>query len=127
MREIKFRAWSRFEDDNGNDMWAMDEHVAVSLNGKAMTIDGLELDDSILMQYTGLKDKNGVDIYEGDILRHPDFDYNENSIEVVKFNYGCFSPFDSDSVGYQLASNEQKFCSELEVIGNIHENPELLQ
>jgi uncharacterized phage protein (TIGR01671 family) len=81
-----------------------------------------------IMQYTGLKDKNRVEIYEGDIItiNHP---YKERSWtgEVVydgyKFNGGgfFFSHFDDPS---SLFSEGTKY---IEVIGNIYENPELLQ
>ena len=62
-----------------------------------------------LMQFTGLKDKNGKEIYEGDIVRQ---DY-DNALCEVKFISGCFSPFKHDG--------------QFVVIGNIYENPELLK
>ena len=64
-------------------------------------------------QYTGLLDKNGKEIYEGDILRIFGKGYNEQ----VKFNYGFYS------VGFNILND---VTTRAEVIGNIHENPELL-
>ncbi len=103
-REIKFRAWNGTEMlDNGN----LSEHYIGDLNGHFESI----------MQYTGLKDKNGKDIYEGDILN------TEDGIEVVKIDLGCFVHVSKDFVTYAYNWH----LEEVEVIGNIHENPELLK
>jgi uncharacterized phage protein (TIGR01671 family) len=67
-----------------------------------------------IMQFTGLKDKNGIEIYEGDIL---------DTKCVVSFNDGMFGIFDKHNY-MGLNSYMSKFR---EVIGNIYENPELLQ
>jgi len=69
-----------------------------------------------IMDYTGLKDKNGVEIYEGDILKY-DSGYNG----FVRFDYGW-------AIEYQNHSHDmpQYYCNNLTIIGNIHENPELI-
>ena len=94
---------------------------------------GPVLDDSyIVEQYTGLKDKNGKEIYEGDIVQIPD-DWEEYGVAAgqryeVYFAYGGFrcKPLGFAEIrgdkGYWIEDSE-----DFEVIGNIHENPELLE
>lgn len=73
-------------------------------------------------QYTGLRDKNGERIIEGDILRFP-YPSTQN-IYSVMWSGGSFVRKDPD--GYYLSLNALN-CDEYEVIGNIHDNPELLE
>ena len=86
-----------------------------------------DLDDVILMQYTGLKDKNGREIYEGDVYAHNVQDYvaghprETNFIKPVTFEMGAFW------VGDMLLIDAIENDSESKVIGNIYENPELLE
>ena len=117
----KFRAW-----------WIQDEvmtHIDTLefLQGGIRVSDGCWHekflgDEVILMQYTGLKDKNGVEIYEGDVLFHP-----------LQGRRKVFYPYSKTVASYGLRNIDNGFGSTLqdshavwEVIGNIHESPELL-
>jgi len=125
MCEIKFRKW------DGNAMVYM---PGVYLEGAAQFFDLLHPTDE-LMQFTGLKDKNGKEIFEGDVLEFSVFDCNGLDTQykgVVKFAEGEWQIWESDGNEYYGSdgafplwwSHQQD--DEMEVIGNIHENPELL-
>lgn len=133
MREIKFRAWKHVNTpEMFNDVQAIDfksgmAHLGYKLSSFTERTDKESLDNLILMQYTGLKDKNGTEIYEGDIV--------ENASKDLKFQVVYEAPsfnrkwIDDTSKRYRehltepLAWNTYIIC---EVIGNIYENPELL-
>lgn len=122
MREIKFRAW----DKNNKKMISIarfdfaDWSVYTHLFGEPT--DGINCE---IMQYTGLQDKNGKEIYEGDILDCGD------RIVKVKWNNPC-GQWDCDFVKYQgkKSSNgieNAEWQYRADAIGNIYENPELLE
>lgn len=147
MRKIKFRAW-----DEEDERMYYSGKVIITFNGYLEEVYArhgntlFKLIDYKLMQYTGLKDKNGKEIYEGDILSYKHITYSdcsktkieeieeESFIEIITYspmasivkphskNVKCF--------GYDNVNKEclilDLTSDEVEVIGNKFENPELL-
>lgn len=127
MREIKFRAWNEL----ANKMYSHEdlEDVLVNLT-KNDFIEGIFLplnSDNELMQYTGIKDSNGNEIYEGDIVKIEDY-FGEDLIGNIIY--------DEITAGYVFNKGNGisyfQMTLDLEnyvyyVIGNIYENPELLE
>lgn len=127
MREIKFRAW----DSDEKTMCPVyelhfGERIIVARvnarNGKMLLVFS---DETNLMQYTGVKDKNGVEIYEGDIIRGHTGRYKVDC--VVRWSSGnCgFIAVPTITERTYLCLNPGSTKS-YEVIGNIYENPELV-
>lgn len=76
--------------------------------------------EQVLMQHIGLKDKNGKKIFEGDIVS------NGRDYAVITFEHGCFGASPTHLKNLHLPIWEFDVTCTLQVIGNIHENPELL-
>lgn len=108
MRELKFRAWDKAY-----------KAMCRTENGGRENLDGWSNSPEIfeVMQYTGLKDKNAVEVFEGDILG-----FGGMKLVVKDFGWNCGECY--GTFGWIF---DDKFDAEdIEVIGNIHENPELL-
>ena len=123
MREIKFRAWSKSK----NKFWNPD---FIDCDGQCWDTnhvhETLPTDDYILMQFTGLKDKNRKEIYEGDIVKqYPGFGCEwSDRIGIVKYEYASFwLEIIKNRMGFILDNHDCQF----EIIGNIYENPELIK
>ena len=81
-------------------------------------------DGVIWMQFTGLRDRNGVEIYEGDIIHNSNFTDECNHVVDMFEDLGCWFMTDTKE-GYAEPLNE--WLDSSVVIGNIHQNPELLE
>jgi len=116
MRDIKFRAWDRL-----NKRWIDLFLLRFSKDGDILSVDSLSkesygLHQVELIQFTGLKDKNGKEIYEGDIL------------DKAYLSLGGSYVVEWDDNEYNCGWNTIKDDSDVgEVIGNIYENSELLE
>ena len=131
MREIKFRAWLG-KDKRMVDVYSLtpDAHtgdcqiVECTTDERGAAIHRTHIIKSEwLSQFTGLLDRNGVEIYEGDVVvRKSSISHSSVSI-VVEFQDGMFSPFAQEG---GLDGNYAWDAKESEVISNIYQNPELL-
>lgn len=121
MREIKFRVWDKGEMHT---TFCVTSQGCIRKHLIGLPFESLE--NTIIMQYTGLKDKNACvyenDIYEDDILAINQIGVGEDIVRKVYFENGGFY-IDGRWSLWEVLSNNKK----VKVIGNIWENPELLK
>lgn len=124
MREIKFRAW---DDDGGRMLTHEHENLAGDLLEAAMS-GGMPI-----MQYTGLKDSKGREIYEGDIIHYINTKCHGWQLEETRNNFKGVVEWNDSDITFDVNSTINSIrLSEwhyecCRVIGNIYENPELLE
>ncbi len=131
MREYKFRCW----DTENKEMLKVQElDFEDTFYGGRLSIrtdkynDYFDMEDMVLMQYTGLKDKNGKEIYEGDIVK---FRFKEDREEFPDLI--GYIEYQSTFAAFRIMSNQGSFKIDIteikfiEKIGNIYDNPELLE
>ena len=127
MREIKFRAWVKEKKAIFEviliDYVTKKVTYIVERTGHLLNIRHDKFNDVELMQYTGLKDKDNKEIYEGDILFES---FGEKYYKVIFENGGFRAEFNGDfeDHSFDLIDVVAQSC---EVIGNIYENPELTE
>ena len=139
MREIKFRAWDKYQEQmNLNVESGIYEDPDETIDFDTV----LSLERFVVMQYTGLKDKNGEKIYEGDVIevtselftnfgKTPTGRYSTSLEKVIWYKNG-FGTEKIKSDGHGMIEGYKTDCIEIraeygKVIGNIYENPELLE
>lgn len=113
MREIKFNFYNTFTK----------RYTRWNESNAGLPLSAFYTNETLrFLQFTGLKDKNGVEIYEGDILKCKIFGLEE--IGLVKYSENLAAYFLTE---LSRSDRELWGCSAKEVIGNIYENPELLE
>lgn len=136
MREIKFRAWRKSSQTMAS--WAsVLSYIGHVCKDVPAFFEGEHDNDVVLMQFTGLKDRKGVEIYEGDILGTKGerslpngarvvgtYCFENGTRDVVEWDRDCWRVGTKDLAEWLWSAERY---SNGEVIGNIYENPELLE
>ena len=148
MREIKFRAWHKEKKIMGEVLGIDILHKEIFFsNGDVDCYEHVDFKNIELMQYTGMKDVTEKEIYEGDVVKliHTGIEISADRLEdlkrfvgIIKYENGIFKIVKKEKslIESKYFEMEQKKVSEifiysklydLEVVGNIYENPELLK
>lgn len=135
MRELKFRAWDTkaktWLQITGFETAETEPSVGYTLDGIFDDGNYVGMDGIILMQYTGLKDKNGREIYEGDILETEKMEYSGSGHYIGTVKVLGKVVFNNGRYALHLETGAMSYLSFAlsfhEVIGNIYEHPHLLK
>lgn len=125
MREIKFRAWDK--DENRFWYFALQDILNRKMSYRGSWDD--KILKSIKQQYIELKDKNGKEIYEGDILVISGYSYEEPEFECcgeVKY-VNCGYCIEDEGEFVNISDFRGSYTTIFKVVGNVYENPELLE
>lgn len=123
----RYRAWNK----NTKEMYETDDIVSIDIEKKQIYVKTLffdqlnhyDFDDVVLMQSTGFRDKNGKEIFEGDVVKMAKNIYSEPTYyEVVRHRGGAYR-LESKQYGCELWLRH----TDCEIAGNIYENPELVE
>ncbi len=115
MREIKFRAWDKLHKDMSLSFGLHEDVVFICKDHGSHSTEYINTDQFEIMQYTGLSDKNGKSIYEGDVLQNTNPVWKKEIVSFVMI-------WDSAAARFSDYSPREDF----EIIGNVYENPEYM-
>ena len=130
MEELKFRAW--ITDSETKQKRMSQTFGMFDLQGDFLCTDNVSLKDCPIMQYTGIKDMDGVEIYNGDIVERNSGDsylvsYGEGSFECYHRFTGIILLDSTMEENYDDMSTGKEQAEKWKVIGNIYQTPELLK
>jgi uncharacterized phage protein (TIGR01671 family) len=131
--QLKFRVWDKLEKRFIYPDKGYQGHYVLDLNGRFQNLqNGSGGDEYVVQQFTGFKDKNGKDIYDGDIISVGFYCAGEYG--VVKFGEYCGKDYYSNDGcgwfvdhGFDVHAFVKNWAYESSVVGNIFEHPELLE